>query len=698
LLMGSIEGASFNGSIRNSNGIWINTQVFREEAEHFKKHGYYCGDPKGTQAHRDYWGEQLRRCKEGYSVGGCKITGDHYGYLNFAQIKLTDESGQVRVVKSQRGKSAKKIITFPDFWDGDYDYWHTLDIAENGIEVEDYIKLQLGIKIDEEDLIGGKHVCVGKARRKGYSYKNGWKSANRYNTIRDSVTLLGAFDKKYLYQGGDGIMVMALNYLNFINEHTGWAKRRLIDKNDFVKAGFTEYNDENIPIEKGYKSQLVAISFKDNPDAARGKDASLVLFEEAGKFPNLKDAVLATKPTMEDGIYTTGMMLIFGTGGKDASGWLGFNEIFNDPKTYNFMAFENTWDEELVGTKCSYFFPNYKNKPGFIDLQGNSLFTEAKESDVEERSRIVKNSKDSTVIKQHMTEYPWNPREAFSLSLGNIFPVPELTTHLNKLNASKDGHIEGTHGSLVLQENGTVKFEPDLTGNMNPADYPAKEGQTEGCVTIWEPPQLIDGLIPFGLYLAGTDPYDQDKAPNSPSLGSTFIYKTFNAFGGTYDIIVAEYTGRPNTAQEHHETVRKLLLYYNAKDLYENEKNTMKMHFEHKHSLHLLVDTPNILKSTTNSSVNRGKGIHMTPAIKEELEIYFRDWLSTERGDGKLNLHTIMSKPLLRELIAYNKEGNFDRVIAVMLTNLNRLNNTFIKVKEAKKKETDPFFKKRLFV
>ena len=684
-------------AVRNKDGIFINTEVFREEAKHFLKYGYYCPDPKGTSGYRDYWQEQLKRCTQGYEVGGVRITGDHYGYLNFAQIKLTDDKETTRVSKEQRGKSAKKIVTFPSFWDGDYNYWHVLEIAENGIDKSDYLKLKLDIRIDEEDLVGGKHVCVGKARRKGFSYKGGWKTATRYNTLRNSVTILGAFDKKYLYQGGDGIMVMSLNYLNYLNEHTGWGKRRLIDKNDFVKSGFIEYNEQNIPIEKGYKSQIVAVSFKDNPDAARGKDASLVLFEEAGKFPNLKDAVLATKPTMEDGIYTTGMMLVFGTGGKEATDWLGFNEIFNDPKTYNFMAFDNIWDDELIGTKCSFFFPNYQNKPGFVDKQGNSNIAAAKADDQEQRDKIIKTSKDPTVIKQHTTEYPWNPREAFSLSLGNIFPVPDLTTHLNKLNASLDGRIKGDYGSLVITENGSVKFEQDLTGRLKPADYPATAA-SEGCVVIWEHPQAIDGLIPHGLYLAGTDPYDQDKAPNSPSLGSTFIYKTFNTFGGTYDLIVAEYTGRPSRADEHHEMVRRLLLYYNARDLYENEKNTLKMHFEHKHSLHLLVDTPRLLTSTTNTTVSRGKGTHMTDNIKQELEIYFRDWLTTSRGDGQLNLHTIYSKPLLRELIAYNKDGNFDRVIAVMLMNFNRLNHLNIKVKEAKKKQVDPFFNRRLFV
>lgn len=685
-------------AIRNKDGIWINVNYLRESAIHFEKYGYYCNAPKNTKEYNEFWKRELDRCINGYTTSGVTITGNNYYYLNYCQIRITDNAGQPRIAKEQKGRSGKKIVTFPQFWDGDYDYFHVLNIAENGIDKKDYLKLGLNVKIDESDLVGGKHVCVGKRRRAGYSYKNSAVASNRYNTNRNSVTLLGAYDKKYLYQGGDGVMVMTLNYLNFLNEYTGWAKRRLIDKQDFVKSGYIEYNDQNIPIEKGYKSQLVAISFKDNPDAARGKDASLILFEEAGKFPNLKDAVLATKPTLEDGIYTTGMMLVFGTGGKDAEDWLGFNEIFNDPKTYNFMAFENVWDDELVGTKCSFFFPDYQNKVGFMDKNGNSLIKEAKEEEQKKRDFLIKTAKDQTVIKQHITEYPWNPREAFSLSLGNMFPVPELTMHLNKLNASTDGNVDGTPGILVLEETGKVKFEPDLTGKVKPTDYPVRDGNMEGCVVIWEQPQEIDGAIPFGLYLAGTDPYDQDKAPNSPSLGSTFIYKTFNTFGGTYDVIVAEYTGRPATAQEHHETVRRLLLYYNARDLYENEKNTLKMHFEHKHSLYLLVDTPNILKSTTNTTVNRGKGTHMTPGIKEELEIEFRDWLSTPRGDGKLNLHTILSKPLLRELIAYNKEGNFDRVIAVMLMNMNRLAHLRMKVVEAKKKEIDPFFKRKLFV
>src|SRR5690606_8433108 len=67
-----------------------------------------------------------------------------------------------------------------------------------------------------------------------------------------------------------------------------------------------------IPIEIGYLSQVMALTFGDNPDAARGKDAKFVLFEEAGKFPNLKDSYNATEPGLTAGKYITGQIIIFG--------------------------------------------------------------------------------------------------------------------------------------------------------------------------------------------------------------------------------------------------------------------------------------------------------------------------------------------------------------------------------------------------
>lgn len=169
------------------------------------------------------------------------------------------------------------------------------------------------------------------------------------------------------------------------------------------------------------------------------------------------------------------------------------------------------------------------------------------------------------------------------------------------------------------------------------------------------------------------DPYDHDQAATSDSLGSVFIYKRFQSFESFHDLIVAEYTGRPDTVDEFYENVRKLLLYYNAILLYENEKPGLFAYFTNKHSEHLLADQPDIITSIIkDSTVRRRKGVHMTTGIKDFAELKLRDWLNEEYEPGKKNLTKIMSEPLLEELISYNRDGNFDRVIAFMLVILFR--------------------------
>lgn len=169
------------------------------------------------------------------------------------------------------------------------------------------------------------------------------------------------------------------------------------------------------------------------------------------------------------------------------------------------------------------------------------------------------------------------------------------------------------------------------------------------------------------------DPYDHDQAATSDSLGSVFIYKRFQSFESFHDLIVAEYTGRPDTVDEFYENVRKLLLYYNAILLYENEKPGLFAYFTNKHSEHLLADQPDIITSIIkDSTVRRRKGVHMTTGIKDFAELKIRDWLNEEYEPGKKNLTKIMSEPLIEELISYNRDGNFDRVIAFMLVILFR--------------------------
>ena len=651
--------------------MWINTAEYNREAQVFKKHGYYCAAPKGTRDYKDYWDEQLKRCIEGYSVGGQHITGHHYGYLNFAQIKLIDNTESKHIDKNIRGVSGKKIVSFPSFWDGDAVYFKTLEQAQSL----------------------GQHLCVGKARRKGFSFKNAWVAANVYNTVKNSMTILGAFEKKFLY-GGAGITKMAKDYLEFLNEHTAWAKRRQAsNKIEELRASYIKYIN-GLPIESGYKSTILSLTFKDNPDAARGKDAQLIFFDEAGKWPSLLSAIKATLETLKDGIYTTGVMVVFGTGGEDNDDWADFNELFYNPEPYGFMALDNEWDEDLSGTKCGFFFPSYQNKIGFIDVNGNSLSSEAKVWEEEKRKNIAETAKSRSALDSYITENPWCPKEAFQVTKGRIFPVAELQRQLAYLETNNEASFLGTKGTLYFEEDGKVKFKSDDTRVA--ADYPTKKNEEEGCITIWEPPPTDN--IPYGLYIAGCDPYDHDRSETG-SLGSVFIFKQINHLGETYDWPVAEYTGRPDRANEFYENVRKLLLYYNCICLYENQVKGLHQYLQTKNSDYLLKDQPLIIKDIIkDSKVQREKGIHMNVIIKDYCERITRDWLLEEFSPGRLNLTKIYSKPLLKELIAYNDEGNFDRVIAFMLCILHRLENHKIKVTKLKESNyIDEFFRKELF-
>ncbi len=704
-------------SIRHSNGKWIDSAVFREEAIKFQKNNTYCTAPAGTPDWYAYWEEQLRRCIEGYevvdNVGNVhKVTGHHYMYLNFTQIQIVQESDDGSSV-------ANKITQQPDFWDGDYNYFWSLEIARNGIcgnssqvpstteereewisidkEIKkikrkyrknyrnnkDYISLKtkrdkislevldrlgLMVKPHLDYLDGGYHMIVGKSRRKGYSYKDGAICANIYNTERNAQIIIGAFEKKFLYP--KGTMGMASDYLNFLNEHTGWTKSRdYVDKQDHKRASYKSVVN-GTSIEKGYKSEIFALSFKDNPDAARGKDGKIVLLEEAGAFPNLKDAYNAIYPALTGGSYITGQIIIFGTGGDMESGTVDYADMFYNPTAYRLMPFINIWDENAEDSVCGFFHPVVWNLEGYYDNQGNSDIEGATEFEMDRRQTILEESSSSTTLQKHVQEYPFCPSEAFLTVSTNNFPVVELRNQLNKVIHEKLQLKKGTPVYLERKE-GKITAKPDLQGKLEPViNYRPKIDDLSGCPIIYEYP--IDSP-PKGLYKIGYDPYRQDLS-EGVSLAAIYVYKASHKFSYNRDIIVAEYVGRPAEADDVNRIASQLAELYNAEIMHENEVTHVKNYFRRTKLLHQLAVQPDavISKNVKNSTVARIYGIHMTEQLKDAGEKYIKDWLLTVRdhdedGNPIYNLETINSIGLLEELIQYNRKGNFDRVMAFMM-------------------------------
>lgn len=663
-----------SSAIRNPNGIWINTDVFRAEALHFKKYGYYCPELDGTHAWIEYWEEQLRRCKEGYEVGGVKITGHHYFYLNFCNIELVDHEASEMFPDDYNMVNetlfADKVTNFPHFWDGDFNYFWAMEIARKGITLQGYEDLYLDFRIDPADLRGGKHMIVGKSRRKGYSYKNAAIAANIYNTSPKSITVIGAFEKKYLYP--EGTMGMTTNYINWLNKYTGWGKaREFVDKQDHRKASYKEDKD-GITLESGYQSQVLAVTFKDNPDAARGKDAKLVMMEEAGKFPNLRDSFRATEPSMMAGKYVTGQMVIFGTGGDMEKDTVDFSYMFYNPKEFNLLPFVNIWDDNAENTKCGFFHPVFWNMEGYYDQQGNSDIKGATDYEMSVRDEIRNNAGSTASLHGRVQEYPLKPAEAFLTVSFNDFPIEELTNQLNIVKREKTYLKKGQPGTLYRDETGRVRFRPDLKGDLEPLWYRDNASENiRGAVVLYEYPIANP---PKGLYKGGHDPYRQNQADNSTSLGATYIHKGFSKFSYTRDIIVAEYVGRPNTSDDYNRTMAMLSELYNVELGHENEVTEVTSYFTKAKKLQYLAFQPDAVINAhiQNSKVKRVYGIHMNEKLKDAGEKYIKKWLLTvrdidENGNKILNLNTIHSPALLEELIYYNRKGNFDRVMAFMI-------------------------------
>ena len=121
----------------------VNSNKFRQPALTYIRTGQYCPHPKGTAEYMRCWTEEKERCINGYTADdGDFISGYNYFYLNYCPINRT-------VISIINGEVvSEQLVTFPDFWDYDYYYFNAVNEAHKQ----------------------GKHLCVLKSRRKGYSY------------------------------------------------------------------------------------------------------------------------------------------------------------------------------------------------------------------------------------------------------------------------------------------------------------------------------------------------------------------------------------------------------------------------------------------------------------------------------------------------------------------------------------------------
>lgn len=647
--------------IRSSDGLFIDTSPFREASLRFMVDNCYSTEVYGSSRWFDYWYEERRRCLEGFTIDGVSITGEHYFYLNYCPIDKVEDSSR---------KVSRKIKGFPDFWDGDYNYYWAREIARNGIDKDRFNQLKLIIDIPEQYLGGGYNLIVGKSRRKGYSFKAASIAARNYFFIPNSLTILGAEDAKYLYP--KGLFSMANNYISFVNSNTAWTMPSdVVDQpaKGHKRASYIEYRN-GVKMEMGFKSEIMCLSYKDNPDVARGKDAYDIFFEESGAFgvPGLlKSSYFATMDCVRAGSIQTGLITVFGTSGDMGGGTADYADMFERPEAFDFLPMHNIWDDNMYDTLVGFFHPTNWNMEGYYDKNGNSRYQDAKKDELAARERLKDKGATSVEMQKRLQERPLSPSEAFASATINNFPVAELRRQLARVKSQPKGIIKGMPVELIYDGNEVVA-KPILSGAKPITSLYTLPDDIRGCVVVYEQP--INNP-PRGLYKIGYDPVRQDSGT---SLASIIVYKGVHTATQYKDIIAAEYIGRLESAEDIDRLAEKLAIYYNTTIMFENEVASVKNYFRRIKRLDLLALQPDavISKNVKNSKVSRVYGCHMIDKLKDAGERYIKDWLLEiqdydEHNNPIRNLDMIWSQRLLEELIVYNRKGNFDEVSALIM-------------------------------
>lgn len=687
--------------------ILENMDYFRSSAIHYEKYGTFTNLRPNANPNSEYgkWvREERRRIWDGYvrESDGEWVTGYMYWFLNYSPMMLS----KIREYKDKNGKKKKskradRVEALPECWEGIYWRFHCLDQASNG-----------GLYNNFE---GGQHMAELASRGKGKSYSLAsilnhifvvGENEEAHEKVKGIVT---AYQKEYLTK--DGVLNKFVDMANFCATNTQFPRKRL--KSSLQEMTWIMgYKDVELDIERGTQNTVLGVSSKDDESKLRGKRAAKILIEEFGTFPRLVDLYNVLLPSVQEGDIVFGQIYMLGTAGDNESDFAGAQEIMYNPKGYNMYALPNVFDKYNQGKPYFvFFFPGYVNRKGCYNENGVSDVIKALIEILVNRYRVKYNSTDPNTIIKTIAEVPITPAEAIVKTGVNMFPIADLTERIGQLDANLTEYDDVYVGDLVFNKDGQVEYKPTSAAPIR--DFPHKDNKIEGAIEIYQLPEIDRNTgKPYNdRYILGADPYDDDES-NTMSLGSIFVLDLWT------DRIVAEYTGRPPFADDYYEICRKLCLFYNGRLNYEYNKKGLFSHFSTRNSLYLLTDVLDFLKDKQmmkDGYGNKSKGTNASPAINAYARSRLRSWLlapvpimQTIDGEEKEvmvpRLFTVRNRALLKELINYNSEGNFDRISAMgmlMLLREDRMIRYQGDVSKEKQERAnnsydgnDPFFKR----
>ena len=608
--------------------------------------------PPGTEEFKQLIDWEVDKCTGGININGVHISGWLYWHINHWWIRIDE-----------------------------------VDQYGNDIRVKRLPELR------DNEWIRAEHLENCKRERKGYmeiGARQGGKSEMEASYFGMNAVLFQN-TQNVIVCGNDNDLSLLKDKVDYgLNNIWDGIKIPRLDKtwrSNQVRLGYKMPNGED-----QIWSYIVIRNAQDgnNTEVAAGTTAKSFIMDEVGKY-SFASAFTAAEPAFKGKHGWRAVPILVGTGGAFDKGKDAENFFYN-PEANNFLGIKQTPESKETGLfmsgiyrqDCKEKMPLDKwltQEKGLTFPKNNQLSKieinvankEKAIATIGKEREAKKTNPDRTLYLKQIMYFPLTAEECFLSSQENMFDVEAARRQQQKL------LLQSRTGTPVVLFNDEGVIKHEFTDKLPISNFPLKQNDNKDApVVIYEFP--IDSP-PYGLYVAGVDPYRQGKSAYSSSLGAVYIYKRMNSISGEQyqDMFVASYCARPDKKETWEEQARLLIKYYNARTLCENDEISFIDYMISKGDAHYLERQPQWLTEIVpNTTVRREYGIHRSAEkirtfLHGSIKKYMEETIYKETDDNGdttkeiQGISKIFDPVLLEEIIQFNDDLNTDRLIAAEL-------------------------------
>ena len=561
---------------------------------------------KNSQEYKPFFEFHKKLCFDGFMMDGVFINPFLYWHLNLWHTEVD--------VMDDRGRIYQKYAN-PSLRDNEWLVTNEIDRAhaeKRGLVI-------LGIRRFAKSVLEASYIAWGATF-----------DENSQNVIAG----LNAPDIKLITDKLD-------KGLNFLPEYFRWQRVEDNWKNQ-VTLGIKTKGGERIPF-----SQILIRNLDEgnNEEAIAGTKPRKLIIDEIGKGSFLR-GLQAAVPGFTTPFGWGCSPILTGTGG-DMKRFMDAKSLMFDVDNYNFLTYNNEEDTKRVHglfisnkyrmeAKEPGTLGGYLNAPRTSDLHNVQMLVSNEEKAnqiTNDNLERLKKAGDRVAYLKEKMYYPQKVDDIFLNEDTNIFDIEAAKRQKIRLLQNE------RTGTPVILFSDEGKIGHEFTDKMPITNFPLKSTDAKDApIVIYEFP--IENP-PYGLYVAGIDPYRQGQAKYSTSLGSVYIYKRMHDLTGEkyQDMFVASYCARPDKKETWEEQARLLIKYYNARALCENDDISFIEYMKSKGDAHYLEKQPQwLLEVIPNTTVKREFGIHRSAQkiidyLHTCLKRYMEDVIYSEKDD-----------------------------------------------------------------